>query len=39
MAGFMVFNERNYPNLLGLFEELDVHYENTNMGFSVRCVN
>lgn len=34
-TGFMVFNEVTYPNLIKLFEELDVKYTNTDMGFSV----
>lgn len=35
-TGFMVFNEKTYPNLLKLFSELEVPYENTDMSFSVR---
>lgn len=30
---FMVFNEGNYPNLVGLFEELGVGSEKTDMSF------
>lgn len=33
-SGFIVFNNRNYPNLLNLFNELGVEYEKTNMSFS-----
>jgi len=35
-TGFMVFNDRTYPNLLKLFKELDVPCRNTDMSFSVR---
>jgi predicted NAD/FAD-binding protein len=35
-TGFMVFNEKTYPNLLNLFKKLQVPYENTDMSFSVR---
>jgi uncharacterized protein len=35
-TGFMVFNEKTYPNLLKLFNKLDVPYKNTDMSFSVR---
>ncbi|CAM9147396.1 unnamed protein product, partial [Sphacelaria rigidula] len=31
----MVFNEENYPNMVGLFQELGVEGENTDMSFSV----
>lgn len=34
-TGFLVFNERTYPNLLGLFEELGVDYVASNMSFGV----
>ncbi|MEM0899169.1 MAG: FAD-dependent oxidoreductase [Pseudomonadota bacterium] len=34
-VGFIVFNERNYPNLCGLFERLGVKTETSNMSFSV----
>ena len=33
--GFIVFNKINYPNLVKLFEELQVKYEKSNMSFSV----
>ena len=35
-TGFMVFNEKTYPNLVKLFTELDVPIKNTCMSFSVR---
>lgn len=35
-TGFMVFNEKTYPNLVKLFNKLDVPYKNTDMSFSVR---
>lgn len=34
-TGFIVFNDRNYPNLLGLFEQLGVPYEKSDMSFGV----
>ena len=34
--GFMVFNKKTYPNLTRLFDELRVHYKNSNMSFSVQ---
>ncbi|CAM9148653.1 unnamed protein product [Chrysoparadoxa australica] len=30
----MVYNEENYPNLVGLFKEIDVEGEHTDMSFS-----
>ena len=35
-TGFMVFNEKTYPNLIKLFEKLNVPIKNTDMSFSVR---
>lgn len=35
-TGFIVFNNRNYPNLLGLFRALAVPYINSNMSFAAR---
>jgi predicted NAD/FAD-binding protein len=35
-TGFMVFNEKTYPNLLKLFKKLDVPCNYTDMSFSVR---
>ena len=37
--GFIVFNKVNYPNLLELFSSLQVHYELSNMSFSVSVMN
>ena len=31
--GFIVFNKINYPNLLNLFEKLQVNYEKSDMSF------
>lgn len=36
-AGFIVFNEVNYPNLVRLFDQLGVESQSTSMGFSVKC--
>lgn len=36
-TGFIVFNERTYPNLLRLFEELGIEKTPTAMSFSVSC--
>jgi predicted NAD/FAD-binding protein len=33
-TGFIVYNERNYPNLTALFDHLDVATEHSNMSFS-----
>lgn len=33
--GFIVFNRRNYPNLVALFDRLGVPTENSNMSFAV----
>jgi predicted NAD/FAD-binding protein len=35
-TGFLVFNERTYPNLLRLFSELDVDTATSDMSFSVQ---
>lgn len=35
-TGFMVFNEKTYPNLVKLFKKLNVPYKDTDMSFSVR---
>ena len=37
--GFIVFNKKNYPNLVNLFEELQISYEKSNMSFSVSLKN
>lgn len=34
-VGFIVFNQRNYPNLVALFEHLGVPTEESNMSFAV----
>lgn len=34
-VGFIVFNDRNYPNLCALFEHLGVKHEITNMSFAM----
>jgi uncharacterized protein len=33
--GFIVFNKKNYPNLLKFFDDLKVNYEKSNMSFAV----
>jgi predicted NAD/FAD-binding protein len=34
-SGFIVFNDKTYPNFINLLKELNVGSENTNMSFSV----
>lgn len=36
-SGFIVHNDRNYPNLLRLFGELGVSTQDSDMSMSVRC--
>jgi uncharacterized protein len=36
-TGFIVFNEKNYPNFTQLLNDLDVASKPTSMSFSVRC--
>lgn len=38
-TGFIVFNYRNYPNLTGLFEHLNVLVEKSDMSFGVSIDN
>ena len=38
-TGFIVFNDRNYPNLTALFEQLDVPVANSDMSFGVSLRN
>ncbi len=35
-TGFLVFNDRTYPNLVSLFKHLGVSHANSDMSFSVR---
>lgn len=36
-TGFMVYNERTYPNLIRFFERLGVEHKESDMSFSVQC--
>jgi predicted NAD/FAD-binding protein len=36
-TGFIVFNNRTYPNFINILETVGVKYQNSNMSFSVRC--
>lgn len=38
-TGFIVFNDRNYPNLVKLFERLDVPVQKSKMSFGVSVAN
>ncbi|MEH6455958.1 MAG: FAD-dependent oxidoreductase [Cocleimonas sp.] len=33
-SGFIVYNDKNYPNLIGLFKQLDVKTQDTDMSFA-----
>lgn len=36
-TGFIVLNDRTYPNFINLLQELDVEIQKTEMSFSVKC--
>jgi predicted NAD/FAD-binding protein len=36
-TGFIVFNEKTYPNFIRLIEKLNVTWQPSNMSFSVQC--
>lgn len=36
-TGFIVFNEKTYPNLIKIFDALDVNTRDSKMSFSVSC--
>ena len=36
-TGFIVLNDRSYPNFIKLLQELDVDIQKTEMSFSVKC--
>ena len=36
-TGFMVFNDRTYPNFVRMLQVLDIPARNSDMSFSVRC--
>src|ERR1700756_5489312 len=36
-TGFMVYNQRTYPNLVRLFHELKIETFNSDMSFAVSC--
>ena len=38
-SGFIVYNSYNYPNLIGLFDALDVKTQETDMSFGVSLSN
>ena len=38
-TGFIVFNNWNYPNLMGLFKHLDVPFQKSDMSFGVSIDN
>lgn len=36
-TGFIVYNDRTYPNFIGLLDQLGIESRPTSMGFSVHC--
>ena len=36
-TGFIVFNERTYPNFIQLLSQLNVEFQKSDMSFSVQC--
>lgn len=38
-TGFIVFNDRTYPNFNELLDTLEVQWQNSEMSFSVKCEN
>jgi predicted NAD/FAD-binding protein len=36
-TGFMVFNDRTYPNFMALMDQLEIAYRPSEMSFSVQC--
>ena len=36
-TGFVVYNDRTYPNFVAMLDELEVQSRPTSMGFSLRC--
>lgn len=38
-TGFMVFNERTYPNLIRFFERLGIQHKDSDMSFSVQVAD
>ena len=38
-TGFIVFNKKNYPNLVNLFKKLNISIEKSNMSFAIDLKN